>query len=334
MSNYFGLDIGSSLIKIARIKGNQVSALASVVNPTGKIGVDLIPAERQQLAEVIKKMVVESGVGTRKVVIGVPEMLVFSKIMSFPVVSSAELASVIKWQADQEVPLPPDQIELSWVVIDKPVKKTGREIMKVLVVAVPKRVSSSLVSFLEVCGLEPVRAENEALSLLRLVNSWRVKGKILVVDVGASAVKMVVVDNGELKMVYTQNMGGLTLTRALMQEFSLGIVQAEEYKRMYGMDKSLLEGKLYKAMEPLVSQIVAEMIKVMAGQNQSGEAPIERLILTGGGVNLKGFLGFLSERVGVEVVIADVFSGLKVEQKGIVGADYAVVLGLAIEDEG
>ena len=120
-----------------------------------------------------------------------------------------------------------------------------------------------------------------------------------------------------------------------MQEFSLGVSQAEEYKRMYGMDKTMLEGKLFKAMEPIVSSIVAEIIKVIAGFSQSDEAPIERLVLTGGGVYLKGFLGYLSERVGVETVVADIFGGMKVDmQKAKQGSSFAVAMGLAIEDEG
>jgi type IV pilus assembly protein PilM len=335
MSNYFGLDIGSSNIKLVQVRGSQVQALASIVNPTGKVGVDLIPSEKQQVVEAVKKLVEESRVGTRKVVVGVPEALVYSKIMTFPVISTAELASVIKWQADQEVPLPPDQVDLSWAIIDKPVRKTGTEKMKVLVVAVPKRISAALASFLEVCGLEPVRAENEALAMLRLLNGWRVKGRVMLVDVGANGMKMVITGDGELKTVWTYNVGGLALTRVLMQEFSLAVNQAEEYKKMYGMDKNMLEGKLYKAMEGVVSSMVAEIIKVMASFNQSGETVIERLVLTGGGVYLKGFLGFLSERVGVETLVADVFGGMKVQtEKTQNGSMYAVALGLAIEDEG
>jgi type IV pilus assembly protein PilM len=335
MANFFGLDIGSNNIKLAQVKGKRVTALQSSINPTGKVGVDLIPSERQVVVEAVKKLVNEAGVGTKSVVMAVPETQVFSKIMSFPVVSTAELASAVKWQADQEIPLPPDQVELSWVIIDKPIRKTGKEQMKVLVVAVPRRISAAMVSFLDLCGLEPLRAENEALALFRLVNSWRVKGRVMVVDIGASATKMVVISDGELKLVYAHNLGGVALTRTLMQEFSLGISQAEEYKRMYGMDKTMLEGKLFKAMEPIVATIVAEIIKAIAGFNQSGEVPIERLVLTGGGVYLKGFLGFLSERVGVETVVADVFGGMKIEpQKSNQGSSFAVALGLAIEDEG
>jgi len=334
MADFFGLDIGSSAIKAIQVKGKKVVGMVVGVNPIGKVGGNLIPTEKQILATAIKKILAESRIKTKEVVAGVAESLVYSKIMNFPVVSSAELASAIKWQADQEVPLPPEQVELSWVILDKPKKKTGKEQMKVLVVAVPKRVSAGMVDLLETCELEPRRAENEAVALTRWLRQFSFPGTVMVVDVGANSTKMVMIREGELIEVYSSTIGGMALTRALMQEFSLGLLQAEEYKRSYGIDKNLLDGRLFRAMEPILGSLVGEIIKMTMGYKRNQLGVVDKLVIVGGGSYLKGFLGFLSEKLGIEVVMGEVFSGFKAEGGGLgAGSAFAVALGLAIEDD-
>lgn len=335
MSDYFGLDIGSNNIKVAQVNGRTVS-LGSVANPVGRTGFDLVPGEKQKLVEAVKKLMSESNIKTEKVVVSVPEGLVYSKVMTFPVISSAELATAIKWQAEQDVPLPPEQFQLSWVIIDKPIKKTGNEVMKVIVVATPKKVTDSLVDLLSLIGLEPVRAENETLSLVRLlVENQGQKGTLLLCDIGSSSMKMILTVNNEIKMIYTSSVGGMALTRALAQEFSLSMIQAEQYKKAYGLDKTQLEGRLYRAMEPVVNSILDEFSKAVGGYNQKNpDNRVERVILTGGGTYLKGLLGFISERLATEVLVADSFMNYSVDKNQVgFGAMYAVSMGLAVEDK-
>lgn len=334
MSDFFGLDIGSSSIKVAQIKGRSITHLGIVANPTGKVGVDLVMNEKQALAETVKKLISESGIKTKKAVVSVPEVLVYSKVMSFPVISPAELASAIKWQADQDVPLPMDQVDLSWGVIEKPNKRSGQEQMRVLVVAVPKKLSKAMTEFFSMVGVEPIRAENETVSLARLENAKTAKGSVLIGDFGANSVKMVIADFGLIRSVYSYPVGGMAFTRALGQEFSLSVIQAEQYKRAYGADRNQLEGKIFKGMEPVLNNIMEEINRMVGSFNQTNsEKRIERVIFNGGGIYLKGLIGLMTEKLGVEVVMGNPFSGYNPPPgKESEGAIYAVATGLAISE--
>jgi type IV pilus assembly protein PilM len=337
MPAYFGLDIGSSSIKILQLKGNKkVESVAVTVNPIGKSGVEFTIEERAKLAETIRNLVKESGVKSKNVVLSIPETLVFSRILRLPIMSTPELASAIKWELDQIVPFPPDEIEISWVIIDKPKKNIGNEKMRVFVVAVPKKISESYVKFLSLTGLEPERIENEVLSLARgLSNFTANKGVSLVMDVGASSTKMVVIEDEQVHLSHVVPLAGMAMTRMISEAFKIQINQAEEYKRVYGIEKQQVEGKIYNALLGLVDSLVVEIKKVVANfTNTEKEKRIERIVLVGGGAFLKGLTGVLVEKVGLDVVVGDPFGPdievpEKIKPSGVI---FPTVLGLAINE--
>ena len=305
------------------------------VNPVGRSDVDLPGEQRAKISEVIKGLLKESGIKTRSVVLSIPEALVFSRILKLPIMSTPELASAIKWELDQVVPFPPNEIEVSWVVIDKPKKKVGNEKMKVFVVAVPKKVMESYVKFLTLTGLEPERIENEVLSLVRGLSSFTNDNKVsLILDVGASTTKMVLVEGSEIHMSHIVPLAGMAMTRMISETFKIPINQAEEYKRTYGVDKQQVEGKIYNTLNGLIDSLVVEIKKVVANfSNMEKDKRIEKIVLVGGGAFLKGFTSVLVEKTGLDVVIGEPFGPVEVPEKiKASGVLYATTLGLAISE--
>jgi len=336
MPAYFGLDIGSSSIKILELKGKKVEAVGITANPVGKSELDLPVEQKAKLVESIKTLVKESGVKSKGVVLSIPETLVFSRILRLPIMSTPELASAIKWELDQVVPFPPDEIEISWVVIDKPKKRVGDEKMKIFVVAVPKKVSASYVNFLSLVGLEPERIENEVLSLARGLGGFTEnKGVSMVIDMGASSTRIVVLENSQIYISHVFPLAGMAMTRMISESFKIPLNQAEEYKRVYGADKAQVEGKIYNALNGLIDSMVVEVKKVAVSfENLEKDKRIERIVLVGGTAFLKGITAILVEKTGIDVVLGDPFSGNKdvpesVRSSGVV---YSTAFGLAIDE--
>ena len=336
MPAFFGLDIGSSSIKLIQLSGKNISSAVIYANPTGKIGVDLVPAEQNSLIDAVKAMLVANKVKNKKVVVSIPESLVYTRVMSFPVMSSPELATAIRWEAEQVIPYPIDKLELSWVVMFKPKNSSSTEKMKVLVVAVPSKISNAYVNFLDLLGLEVVRVENETISLVRsLLIARKVVGVSLIVDIGFNNTKMVIADTLQIYTNYLSTLGGMAFTRIIAEAFKLAVGQAEEYKRTYGLDKTQFEGKLFAAMEPVLSGLVGDIKKVVASYLSTyPDRKIDRLVLAGGGAYLKGLVPVLTAQTGLEVGIGNAFEGFKVlENIRNLGTVYAVATGLATEEE-
>jgi len=333
MPALFGLDIGTSSIKLLEIKGKQVEAVGIGVNPLGKNNLDMIPQEKNQLANAVSALIKESKVKTKSVVMSVPESQVFTRVMSLPVMSTPEVASSIKWELDQVVPYPPDKIEMSWTVMYRPKKNTGDEKMQVLVVAIPKATSEAYVDFLSLLALEPLRVENEAVSLVRGLGG--VGGKeetVLLMDMGASTTKLIISEGERIFATHVISVAGMALTRMIAETFSLDVGQAEQYKRVYGIDESQLEGKINRAVSGLMANLVTEIKRVISAfQAAEPKRKLDKLVLSGGGAYLRGLLPYLVEQTGLEVVMADAFADLEVaEANKKLGPVFSVAKGLAV----
>lgn len=336
MPAFFGLDIGSSSVKLVQLAGATVVTSAIAANPVAKVGVDLVPVEQTALIETVKNMFAGSKIKTRRCVVSIPESLVFTRIMVFPVMSSPELATAIRFEAEQVIPYPIDKLELSWVVLYKPKNALSGEKMRVLVVAVPAKTSNAYVNFMDALGLEVVRVENEVVSVTRsLVMARRLPGVSLIADLGFSNTKFVIADTTQIFTNYLSSLGGMAFTRIIADTFKLPVTQAEEYKRNYGLDKGQFEGKLFAAVAPVLAGLIGDVKKVLNSYLANyPERKVDRIILTGGGAYLRGLLAEVAAQTALEVVIGNPFDGLKVaENLTGFGPIYATATGLASEEE-
>src|SRR6187455_2077240 len=105
MSAYFGLDIGSSSIKVCRASlmgahGFIVEAVGLAMNPVGSVDFTN-PDVVAKLKPVIKQLLADTKIHEKRVVVGVAESRVYSRILTMPVMSEAELTTAIKWEAEQ-----------------------------------------------------------------------------------------------------------------------------------------------------------------------------------------------------------------------------------------
>jgi len=318
MPAYFGLDIGTSSIKLAHVDGKKVVSLGLINNPQGKRVMEMDSAGKMALIEVIKQLVKDSGVRPKQVVASISEPSVFSKVMKFPVMSSPELATAIKWELDQTVPFPPTEVEVSWVIMQKPQRATGAEKISVYVVATPSKVSETYTNILEVAGLEPVRLENETPALSRaFAANLSDQNPGLIMNLGASGSNMILCGKEVLFGNYYVPVGGNALTKFISDSFNLPLSQAESYKRTYGMAKDQLEGRMFSVLKPVVDNIVGEAKKmIISFQNENKGLNVGRIIITGGGAYLNGIMPYMTESFpNTEIVVGDVFGGLSVSDK-------------------
>lgn len=334
MAANFGLDIGSTSIKVIQSDGSRVKVIGITTNPFGKNISLLTNSEKITLTDSIKILLRDCGMKEKKVVCAIPEALVFSKVLKFPIMSNPELSTAIKWELDQSVPFPPSDVETSWVVMEKPEKVVGDEKISVYVVAVPSNISEAYVQILELVGLEAIRLENEIPSLCRAFeNSLSDSYPSIICDLGASGTSIVISGKSKIFSNYYVPVGGTAMTRLIADGFGLPMDQAEGYKRTYGISKDQFEGKIVTVLKPVIDNLIGEIRKmVISYKDDHKDSSISKLILTGGGSYMIGLIPYLSEYLeGIEVVVGDTFSGLAVDEKyKSLGPVFAISYGLSI----
>lgn len=336
--DFFGLDIGAFSIKMVQLRRQadkyQLVALGSAPS-TAKGLLSEAETDLVALAEIIKKLHQETRIKTKNVVSALPQDKVFTRIITVPKFSEEELNSALKWEAEQFVPIPLDEATLTHQIVGQ-VKEDGKEKTRVLLVAAPNRLIKKTIEVLKTAGLNPVSLETEIFSMARSLVAPD-SGAALLVDLGATATDLAVVEDGQLVFVYSIGTGGEALTRATAAGLDLESAQAEAYKKAYGVDPKQLEGKLVQAIGPLVEKIAEEMNKAIQFYQSNGQKRISRVVLVGGTAGLPEVANLLAKKLNLEIQLGDPFEQVvKDELQMKIPANqaffYAIAVGLAMKE--
>ncbi len=335
MSTYFGLDIGASKIKVCKVfpmgENFRVEKIGLAVNSLASLEFD--SSQRQKLIDDIHKARKEAGIKERRVVVSVPETKVYAMVVPMPVMPNSEISSAIKWEAEQFIPLPINEVELDYAVVKKPPRGSKGEKMLVYVVAAKKKFLETLVDFLVEADLEPIAVENETVALARVFSY--LKGSSLILDLGALKTGISILDEGNLMFSHSIELGGVAMTRALAKSLSLELVQAEQYKLTYGLKEGEFEGKIKKSILLVLSKIIDEVKKASEFFANTYHKQIRRILLSGGGAYLPELSAYLTDKFPkVEVLLADPFIKVKSGKNDKLRlpearAIYGVAVGLA-----
>lgn len=336
-----GLDIGSFTIKAVvlshRSKTPKLVSFGSIATPQPGI-VSEADVELEAVAKAIKNLLTAIKIPNNMVTIALPENKIFTRVINdLPFLSDEELASAIRYSAEEFVPLPVDQVNLYWQVI---ARSKQQNFTHVFVVASPKNTVSKYLKVLNYLKLKPIALETELIAITRaLVGNNQFAPTTLIIQIGASSTDFAVVSKGMILLTRSIATGGMALTRAISQYLNFEYIQSEEYKKVYGMLENQLGGKIYQILKPLVDIIVSEAQRVsQAFHAKNPQNPIKRVVLTGGGAKLPGLVVYLATSLGMEVQEADPWYFIEKDSslQNKLTADalnYTVAVGLALRNE-
>ena len=331
-----GLDIGSKSIKIVELspEGGGFKLLGSgVLGYSGATPDNFLEeSDILPLSDAIRKLHKEARISSKDITISLPEPQVFTRLIKLPSLSDQEIASAVKWEAEQYIPIPLAEAVVQHQILERRESGPVPEVL-VLLVAAPRVLVEKYVKVVEGAGLNVVAVETEMIPLARsLAPEGRV---VLLVDFGARSTDIAVAKNAQVAFSRSIPTAGEAFSRAVSQVLSIPYQQAEEYKRVYGLSPSQLEGKIRVAIEP-VFRVVADEIKKAIHFYQSdekGEAP-SSVILSGGTAGMPEAISSLTKILGVEVLMGNPFSKVTADAESLKSLIpyaplYAIAVGLA-----
>lgn len=332
-----GLDIGSNTIKAVQLDHNagryQLKAYGIASTPPKGFESEA-DSDLEALSQAIKTLLLDSKVSTNNVVCALPESAVFTRVISLPILSDKELASAIHWEAEQYVPVPLDEVNLVWEVLERP--KQGKN-MEVLLVAAPKALTEKYIRVLRGAGLKPLALETEIIAVARsLVGESKDSPTSLVISIGAKTTDICIVNKGRIALTRSISTGGAALARAVATSLGFDLPKAEEYKKSYGLLEGEMEGKIMVAIKPVFDLIVTEIKRALAfyQKGKPGEQ-VRRVVLCGGSAKLPGAVVYLAQSLGLEAQIGNPWQKVEMDEKtkGILAEEaavYGVAVGLAM----
>ena len=334
-----GIDIGSKTIKIVEIEkeGAGYSLSASGIVGYSGITVDKMSDEKEMasLGQVVRKLHNEAGVSSRDVAISIPEPLVFTRTIKFPLLTDAEIASAVKWESEQYIPIPISEAIVQHTVLVRDEKASPPEVT-VLLVAAPRAIVEKYIKVIQFAGLSVSAVETELIALTRALAP--VDKTVILIDMGGASTNIAISKMGLLSFSRSISIAGEAFTRAVAQGLGVTVQQAEEYKKTYGLNTSQLEGKVKGVLDPVVSLVSDEIKKAVSYYltEEKGETP-SAIIVTGGTSGTPEIISMLSKLAGMEVLVGNPFAKVKVDtdtakKLAPYAPLYSVAVGLAMRE--
>ncbi len=340
LPDHVGIDFGTHSVKAVEIKNvlsssPEVVNLGSQITPKGVINSE-DKADQKKLADVLKKLFDSSKIKNKSVVMALPEFSVFTRFLEFPGVKKEELKDAVFFEAKQYIPMPLEEVQMSYVPIGFNESKNAP---RVLLVAAPKKIIDIYINIGLLAGVDTIAIETESVAMGRAMFRSTGKKDLVMLDFGANSTDMSIMSNGY--MVFSQSIaiGSDSLTQAIINKFNFEYTRAEEFKRNYGVVENVVEGKIYDVLSPIIESIIVEVRRgVEFYKNKTMSSAPTEYVLNGDGALLPGLSEYVSKSLGVNAQVANPWNNIQVDNKfkDIIaksGPSYSVAIGLALKDE-
>jgi type IV pilus assembly protein PilM len=334
-SEFFGLDIGTTAIRVVQMKGGKAKTLVRYgsldIDP--KISRSDSNADLQKLGQAIKQVVSQFGISTSNVAVGLPSQRVFMTVVDIERLSTQELEKTIKLQADSLIPTPLSESKLDWALLGESPKEASK--VELLLASISNDFVEKRLDLLESLGLNVIAFEPESLAIARSLLTPGTLAPQLILDMGDNATDLIVTLNDAPRLIRSIPTGTESLIKAAMQNLGIDEKQAQQFVFKFGMNKDKLEGQIYGAISGTIETLVAEIEKSIKFFNSRyPESNIERIIMTGGASTLPEFPLHIANKFGISVEIGNswrnvAFPSDKQNELLAISNKFAVAAGLA-----
>ena len=343
MTSIVGLDIGSGVIRGVEVEGFDTAK--PVIVRRGEITVPETALRRGEVVEsatvatALKRLWSQSRFKTKNVVLGVGGQRVFARDLSVPAASLAQIREALPFQVSDLLPVPASDALLDFYPIAEESGENGAPMVSGLLVAALKDVVDTNVNAVVSAGLRPVHVDLLPFALSRAIAPLRSpRGREMLVEIGANATNIVVVNDGVPSFVRMIASGGDDITRAIAARLQWQPAQAEAAKRALGMGTQMMRPEDRPVLE-IIYEVVGELLAGVRNTlsyyaSSKPTAPVARIQLAGGGGRMIGLPNALADVTGLPVGIADPLVGVSVA-KGVSREDdgsLGTALGLALGD--
>ncbi len=273
-------------------------------------------------------------------------------MMEMPAMESAELEKAIRFEAPKYIPLPIEDVALSWEVVRggeaevKPRKakkpaaepkegeapETAPQKMDVLLVAALNKEVERYERYVTSQGMKLALLELEIFSLVRAAIANQ-EETVLLIDIGSRATNIILVRRGSIIMNRNLNSGGNEMTSALMEALHVNWERAEQMKRGQA---DLLSSQLSHTPMPTLQLIQYEVTRMLQQlKAKDPAAKVDRILLTGGSSKMKGLPEYFSRLFQLPVELANPWQHVAYDERlsgnlSELGSSFAIAVGLAL----
>jgi type IV pilus assembly protein PilM len=349
--NAFGLDISDRSIKLIALKktgaGLKLASFGVVAVRSGIIEQGEIK-NTKALAVLVQKLIEKTKgrpIQSKKVICSLPEEKSFLDVVGLPKMDPEEVNNALLYEIENHIPLPIDQVYFDSEIIESSAGNAKN--IDVLFVATPKKIVDPYLETLKIAGLEPQAFEIECQSIARALKGRKKSSSpFLIIDFGETRTTFIIFSSNSIRFTSTIPISSQKLTDAIANNLKITKGKAEKLKIEQGL---LKKGDIFDALVPPLTDLV-EQIKTHINYYRSHEKKkhtfykdeaLEKILLCGGGANLKGLSNFLSSELEIPVSVSNTWTNIQREALKDIpklpatkSLCYTTALGLALRGAG
>jgi type IV pilus assembly protein PilM len=346
-----GIDIGASAIKVVQLKKHNNKAILETygsvsLGPYDNLQVgQLIDLTPDKLVTAILDVLKASNVTTKNAVVSIPAVSSLIFLIEIPpMVKVTEFKDIVPTEARKYIPVPITEVSLDWWMIPRkdelqeeieggvPVDPDHKT--EVLVSAIHKDTVGKYQGIIRNSGLNSDLLEIEIFSSVRSTLG-REMSSVLVMDIGASKTKLIIVEHGIVKGFHIIDRGSADMSEALSKSLDVTFAKAEEMKKEFGLLGDPKDKNILDIIKLSADYIFSETNSIVLNYEKKYNKTIGKVILTGGGSLLKGFIERATDNFKCDVVYGDPFAKTETpeflnEVLKNAGPEFSVAVGLAL----
>jgi type IV pilus assembly protein PilM len=319
-----GMDIGTSAVRIAEVTrgrgGASLVRFGQAALPEGAV-VDGEIVDAGPVSETVAQLMKRTKVRSKKAILGVANQRVVVRQVDLPYLDEKEFRASLRYQAADHIPMPTEDAELDFIVLEEYTTDSGDHMMRVLLIAAATDMVDSFVSSASAGGVSAAGIDLVPFAVARAVSSAArgetgIAGSEAVIDVGAGVTNIFVHQNGEPRFVRILLVGGDDVTTALADALEVSSEEAEAVKLDLGRGVGSDEARrvLDREVNSLVDEIRGSLDYYLS---QEDSEPVASVVVTGGGSLTAGLVQKLEQALRTQVRVATPLSEVSVSKSGL-----------------
>src|SRR6202453_1339955 len=306
------VDLGTSTIKVAEFGIGRNGALTLLHLGVAELGLD--PNKEEERAKFItptlSKLFKENRIKASEVVLSISGQSVFMRFVKLPPVDAAQVEQVVKFEAQQNVPFPID--EVTWDYQMMSARSAASSEAEAVIVAIKKEVIEAEVAAVELAG---VKIKEVDVAPFALLNAFRYNEPqsdecVMIIDMGARSTNLVFVEKNSF-WIRNVPIAGNQISQSICNELQEPFTASETLKKgkgfvslggVYADPDDADAARISKLIRSTMTKLHVDINRSIAFYRTTlSGAPPKRVFLTGGSSQLPYLDLFIGDKLSLPV---------------------------------
>ncbi len=334
-----GLDIGSRTLKLAEIIDSKAGSTLKNFNT-----VDIEPGlieegsvrDPEAVSGYIRELFKSIKLKDKNVAISIGGYSVIVKKINVQTMTEDELHETIHFEAEQYIPFDISEVNLDFQILGESEHNPNQ--MNVLLVAAKKEMISEYINLMKMAKLHPRIIDVDAFALQNIFtfNYSTEDENIALIDIGASKTSLNIIKDNVSEFMRDVSLGCEQINDKIASTVGCTIEESEAIK--LGKESDLMSAEDLKEIE--ISVVTDWCIEIKRAldffYSTYPEEQINRIVLSGGGANIKKFLELLAAETSADVEVINPFENFTIDSNRFdsaylkkIAPQAAICMGLA-----